>query len=134
MVPEEHGRDPALEVAAPITSLVGVYDADGTLTGEISYWIGARFGRRHCALCDVTHGTFRKKPQWQAVCESLDVPFEAVHLDERDSLIAETSNGHEPCVVAVRADGSSEVAVSREQLEGCDGDPDRLGRLLEALA
>jgi hypothetical protein len=119
--------------SAHVTSLVGVYDADGSLRGEISYWIGARFGRRHCALCDVTHGTFREKPEWAAVCEGLDVPFDAVHLDERDPLIAEASRGHEPCVVAVRADGSGEVAVTREELERCEGDPARLAELLELV-
>lgn len=128
MVPGEYEGGPA-----PIESLVGVYDADGTLRGEISYWIGARFDRRHCALCDITHGTFRAKPEWQAVCLGLNVPFKAVHLDEREALIADTSNGHEPCVVAVRADGSAEVVVTREELEHCGGDPDRLGALLNGL-
>ena len=27
-----------------ITELIGVYDADSTLLGEVSYWIGARLG------------------------------------------------------------------------------------------
>jgi hypothetical protein len=118
---------------APVTALVGVYDADGTLMGEVGYWIGARLGRRHCALCEVTHGTFRRKPEWQEVCERLPVPFEAVHLDERDALILETSRGREPCVVAVRSDGSAEVLVNRDSLERCAGDPERLGEHLEEL-
>ena len=32
------------------TELIGVYDADATIIGEISYWIGARLGIRHCSL------------------------------------------------------------------------------------
>jgi hypothetical protein len=121
------------EPKAPVTRLVGVYAADGSLAGELSYWVGARLGRRHCALCDVTHGTFRGKPEWRAVRERLDLPFEAVHLDERDRLTAEASRGLEPCVVAVRDDGSAEVVVSRDQLEDCEGDPDCLGELLDAV-
>jgi hypothetical protein len=127
------GRPPAA-VPSPVSNLVGVYDADGSLRGEISYWVGARFGRRHCALCDITHGTFREKRGWQEVCDSLPIPFTAVHLDERDPAVERASRGHEPCVVAVRADGSAEVAVDSEQLERCDGDPARLGELLENLS
>ena len=42
-----------------IVRLIGVYDANGTLSGELAYWIGARLGRRHCSLCDITHGSVR---------------------------------------------------------------------------
>jgi hypothetical protein len=42
-----------------VVRLVGVYDADGTPRGEIAYWVGARLGRTHCALCDITHGPWR---------------------------------------------------------------------------
>ncbi|GDX28913.1 hypothetical protein LBMAG13_13430 [Actinomycetes bacterium] len=31
-----------------MSQLIGVYDADATLWGEISYWVGARLGVRHC--------------------------------------------------------------------------------------
>jgi len=54
--------------AAPtqrIVRLVGVYDADSTLRGEISYWVGVRLGRRHCSPCDITHGSVRQRPEWK---------------------------------------------------------------------
>ena len=31
-----------------VRELIGVYDADGTLIGEVRYRIGARLGRTHC--------------------------------------------------------------------------------------
>jgi len=34
---------------------IGVYNADASVWGEVSYWFGARIGVRHCSLCDVTH-------------------------------------------------------------------------------
>ena len=40
---------------------IGVYNADASIWGEVSYWFGARLGIRHCSLCDVTHGKFRKR-------------------------------------------------------------------------
>jgi len=43
---------------------IGVYNADASIWGEVSYWFGARFGIRHCSLCDVTHGLFRERADW----------------------------------------------------------------------
>jgi hypothetical protein len=37
-----------------IHRLVGVYNADGTLLGEVRYFVAARLGRAHCPLCDIT--------------------------------------------------------------------------------
>ena len=35
------------------------------LVGEARYWIGARLGRAHCALCDITHGLFTERDDWR---------------------------------------------------------------------
>ncbi len=120
--------------ASPITSLVGVYDANGSLGGELAYWFGARFGVRHCALCDITHGTFRAKPGWRRQVEQLPVEFIAVHLDEREPAVAAASSGREPCIVAVRQDGTAEVVIEAAELEACDGDPAALADRLAAIA
>jgi hypothetical protein len=45
-----------VSTSSTVESLVGVYDADGTALGELSYFLRASVGRAHCALCDVTHG------------------------------------------------------------------------------
>ena len=68
--------------ADPVVSLTGVYHADGTVLGELRYWVGARLGRGHCSLCEITHGSVREKAGWRAAREQLAVPFVAVHLDE----------------------------------------------------
>lgn len=117
-----------------IVKLTGVYDANGTLAGELAYWMGARLGSRHCALCEITHGLVRTKSEWREVRESLPVEFTAVHLDERDPAVAEASRGKEPCVVAVRDDGSAEVVIDRTELERCEGDPLTFAVLLERVS
>ncbi|MFM9139908.1 MAG: hypothetical protein ACKOTH_05070 [Solirubrobacterales bacterium] len=67
-----------------IVAFTGVYDADGTLAGELSYWVGAHVtGSRQCAICEITHGRFTEKARWRELAAGLPVPFEAVHLDER---------------------------------------------------
>ena len=120
----------------PITALIGVYDADGTLSGELVYWVGAHLtGRRHCALCEITHGTFREKAQWRELAAGLAVPFEAVHLDERSEAVARASQGKTPCVLAVLEDGSLEMLFEPEDLEAMNGDPARRASALgEAIS
>lgn len=122
----------AVDPSRATTRLIGVYDADGSLAGELSYWFGARFGVRHCALCDITHGLVRTKPEWRRTLDQLPVDFTAVHLDEREPVVAEASRGEEPCVVAIREDGSAEVVIDRNELEACQGDPAKLAGLLIA--
>ena len=62
-----------------VVRLVGVYNADGTVFGELSYFVGKRLGRAHCALCDITHGLVRERPAWQECVAALPVPFEMFH-------------------------------------------------------
>ena len=108
-----------------LVSLVGVYDARSDLRSELAYWVGARLGRRHCALCDITHGTFRERSSWRQCRDGLPVPFAQVHLDERPDEIVALTDGAVPCVVA-RTDDGDLVLLDRDALERCAGDPDRL--------
>jgi hypothetical protein len=114
--------------------LLGVYHAEGTLSGELRYWIGARLGRAHCALCDITHGTFREKRTWQACRTTLPVPFETFHLDDQPAALAAVTAAATPCVVAETDDGF-EVLLGPADLNACAGDPEALvGHLTEELA
>ncbi len=117
-----------------VERLVGIYDADGTLWGELSYVVGHLLGRTHCALCDVTHGSLRPKASWQRCQAQLGVPFAAIHRDERDDDLRDLTDGELPCVVAVTARGP-EILVTADQLEACAGDPERLAAMIDdALA
>ena len=111
--------------AEPITELTGVYHADGTVIGELRYWIGARLGRAHCALCDITHGSVREKAAWREVRGQLPVPFRAVHLDERSAAEAAASEGRTPCVLA-HTEAGVELLLGPAELDACAGDPARL--------
>lgn len=116
-----------------VIRLIGVYDANGSIPGEIAYWIGARLGTRHCALCEITHGTFREKAEWTRCSSDLPIPFEALHLDEIPPEVSAAVGTAAPCVVAERSDGDYEIVIDRDQLESCDGQPARLAEMIEAL-
>lgn len=100
---------------AVITRLIGVYDADGGLRGELAYLAG-RIAGRHCSLCDITHSPVRRRQAWDAYVAGLPVPFEVLHRNERTDDVRAATTGKEPCVVAQTDDGSIVLVVSAERL------------------
>ena len=105
--------------AAPsrqIVRLVGVYDADSTLRGELAYWVGARLGRRHCSLCEITHGSVRQRPEWKACQADLPVPFVTYHRNDQPDLIRSAAGGQAPVVVA-ETDAGHTVLLGPADLE-----------------
>lgn len=99
-----------------IIELIGVYDADSTLRGEISYWMGARIGRTHCSLCELTHGLFTKKNEWKECSQNLVVPFLTFHRNDAPVDVLEAAKGNFP-VVLMRSPEQVEVVLNNEQLE-----------------
>ncbi|MEZ5376217.1 MAG: hypothetical protein R2733_06835 [Acidimicrobiales bacterium] len=114
-----------------IDRLVGVYDADHTLRGEVAYWVGARLGRRHCSLCDITHGTIREKSAWTACRNGLPVEFVTFHRDDQPDSIREVLAGQAPAVLA-ETDRGPLLLVGPAGLAACDGSTDELVTAIEA--
>jgi hypothetical protein len=112
-----------------VQRLIGVYDADGTVRGELTYFIGARLGRAHCALCDLTHGRVRERNDWKECRAALPVPFDLYHRDDQPATARAAGGDEPPCVLADT--GSRLVLVlDGAALAACDGD---LGRFTAAL-
>lgn len=118
------------EPAPPIRRLVGVYDADGTMRGELTYWIGARLGRSHCALCVITHGLARERADWKACRTDLRVPFDTYHRDDQPSAIRVATSNVVPCVVADTDQGFIRLLAPAD-LDACDGSAERLISAIE---
>ncbi len=112
-----------------IIRLVGVYDAIGTRRGEVSYWIGARLGRAHCSLCDITHGTFRTKSAWRQCRDGLPVEFDTYHRDDQPDAVRTATADLSPTVVA-ETDSGIVVLLAPPALEACAGS---VGRFVEAI-
>lgn len=106
----------------PVVEVVGVYDADGGVLGEISYVIGHTLGRTECSLCSVTHGSLRRKPQWDEMVAGLEIPVRLVHRNETsaDERTAYAMTGL-PAVLGVRADGTHTVLLGPTMLRATNG-------------
>lgn len=125
--------DPESPATRHITRLLGVYDAEGTLRGELAYWIGARLGRRHCSLCEITHGLVRVRPEWTTCREGLPIRFDTFHLDDQPAAVRTAAAGRAPVVVAeVGADHV--VLLGPDELEACHGSVDALMHAVESAA
>jgi hypothetical protein len=103
-----------------ITELIGVYDADSTLLGEISYWVGARLGITHCSLCELTHGLFTQKSEWRQCAESLTIPFRLVHRDDAPDDVIAALAGQFPAVLQRTTEGLKVILI-KDELERFHG-------------
>ena len=110
-----------------ITDLFGVYDADATLLGEATYWIGARLGLRHCSLCDITHSLFTEKSEWQRCVTQLQqehgITFKAFHRDDQPNEVKTVINGNYPAVVARNTQGQYSLFMDSAQIDSCAKSP-----------
>lgn len=112
-----------------MTKLIGVYDADATLLGEVAYWIGARFGVRHCSLCDITHSLFREKPQWRE-CQSrlendLHVEIETFHRNDQPDDVRACIDGKYPAVVMRGDDGAVSMFMTASEIDASGASPEK---------
>ena len=124
-----------METSATIQRLVGVYDASGSVLGELSYFIRARVGLAHCALCEVTHGRVRERADWRSCRDGLPVPFATYHRDDQPEAVRTASGRRAPVVVAELDDDSVVVLLGPDELERCGGEPERLvGAIERAVA
>ena len=117
----------------PIVRLVGVYNADATIAGELRYVAGRFLGSSHCALCNLTHGRLRRRADFDARAAVLPVALELFHRNDQPDELRALTDGRLPCIVGIRASGGRAVVVMDEQLKECSGDVDRLVALLESL-
>ena len=114
-----------------ISRLVGVYDAEGTLRGELTYFVGARLGRAHCSLCDITHGLLRERSVLRACRAGLPVPFATSHRDDQPDPVRDAVAGRAPVVVA-ETDRGVVLLLGPEQLDACGGSGERMVAAIEA--
>ncbi len=97
-----------------------VYDADGSLAGEISYALGKLAGGRQCALCE---------SQWRSA-KAASCGLQWLHRDEQPEDLASFTAGQLPAVVAKTGE-AFRVILSADQLAQCEGDYARFQQQFE---
>ena len=79
-----------------------VYDADGGVLNEITYWIDKNIlnKKNTCELCDISHGKFFAKSEWLKFIKELRTQHKVVvlHRNELPKKIEE-KNYHLPSVI-----------------------------------
>ena len=118
------------------TRLVGVYNADGGIVGELKYFFGHLIGIAKCELCDVTHSPIRRKASFDKLASDLKsefgLEFDLKHLNERTESEIQASEGRVPCVLAEYPDGSLGMFLDRQELRVVDGNVDVFSQLIRA--
>lgn len=113
--------------------IVGVYNADGGLRGELAYVVGHLLGRVSCELCGITHSPVRRKRSWDRLVADFPIPITVVHRNEVPPPLAEAVVPAElPALYVVRADGSVDLLVARDELASMGGSVAELDRVMRA--
>jgi hypothetical protein len=116
--------------------LIGVYNADGGVVGELKYFFGHLIGIATCELCDITHSPIRRKASFDQLAGELKneygLDFALKHLNERTESETKASVGKEPCVLAEYPDGSLGMFLDRQELRVVDGHVDKFSKLVRA--
>lgn len=116
-----------------VVRIVGVYNADGGVRGELAYVVGHLLGRVSCELCDITHSPVRRKRSWDQLVADFPIPITVVHRNDVPSSIAPfVVPADLPALYAVRADGSVGLVVGRDELASMAGSVPELDRTLRA--
>lgn len=105
----------------PLQELIGVYNADGGLAGEMRYVVGHLLGKVHCGLCDVTHSPVRRKRQWDQWVDSLGVPVRLYHLNEMPDDVADVVAVTGSPVFLARSDDTLRVLLDAAAIDATSG-------------
>ena len=110
--------------------LIGIYDADASITGEIRYLLRKVFSNYTCALCDLTHGwNPLGKSAWRKRAET-EPNIIWLHRDEAPEGLLDAVEERLPCVVADHGH-RVEMLLDSDALQACKGNFTTFTALLE---
>jgi len=91
-----------------------VYDADGGVLNEITYWIDKNIlnKKNTCELCDISHGKFFAKSEWLKFIKELRTQHKVkvLHRNELPKKIAE-QNYQLPSVIIETEEKMIEIFI-----------------------
>lgn len=115
-------------------TLIGVYNADGGMVGELTYFFGHLIGSRSCSLCDISHSPVRKKSSFKLLEQHLlthhGILVRMIHLNERNDREQKASAGREPCMLLEYPDQSISMLLDSTDLRALSGSVSSLKKLI----
>ena len=102
-------------------SLYAIYDADGSLVGELRYLVDKFLGRADCALCDLSHGWHPAGKRAWRQRQGATTQLSWLHRDEVPPHVLTQVSESLPCI-AMDTNGRVDILICKDQLAGCDGD------------
>ena len=113
-----------------VVRLHGVYDASGTILGDVSYFLRRALFNQHCALCDITHSTFTRRRSWDVCVEGLGIEFQLHHRNDAPSSVTDATGYAVPRAICGTENGTFTFFVNSEGLTGCKNSPELLMQLI----
>jgi len=114
-----------------LRSMFIVYDADGTVCGEIIYHVRKMLFNATCSACSITHGPKKEKPEFTQLKGEFSIPVYNIHRDEMDVELRAVATSL-PCVAVEQSDGKYELLLSPEELDRANGSVDQWEQLMKA--
>jgi hypothetical protein len=109
---------------------VGIYNADGTILGELRYVVGKLRGTTSCSLCDITHGKVRPRKDFFAACADAAIEIELLHRNEATS--EQLAVASELPALIAHSEGEWRCVLTASDLAQCAGSPAQLISRLQA--
>ena len=76
-----------------------IYNAKGSLFGEIKYLKDKYLHGVKCSMCEITHNAFTPKAYWKERLKSFQFNIHTLHLDEQNKNLKDFTKDLLPCVV-----------------------------------
>jgi hypothetical protein len=106
-----------LEAQNTTPKIYFIYNASGTIGGEISYLYGKYFQNQHCELCDITHSSVSAKPEWKAWIRGLKCENHVLHTNEAEEMGIDFSEFVLPVVLIERGHGLEELISKKDMAQ-----------------
>ena len=100
-----------------------IYNAEGSIKGELKYLYEKYFKDIKCSMCDITHGVFTQKKKWGNNCSASHLNIKCLHLDELTKDIKDLVINEAPCVVA-QVNSTNKIVINNKELANMGGDVD----------
>ena len=107
-----------------------IYNAEGSLRGELEYIYNKYVNNIKCSMCEITHGTISPKRKWKEKCLTFGIKIKCLHLDELPNDIRKLVKDKTPCVVG-QINSVKTILMKDNELIKMSGNVDSFFRFLD---